>query len=98
MVINIEAVEYILKLQRESEEDFELSSLTEQIHLIFPELPMVSYVIILGEGIWKEGEKVHFTTKSRSVHNPHSIKSLPPSIEEVTKFMKSANQKSLLED
>lgn len=76
----------------------ELSSLTEQIHLIFPELPMVSYVIILGEGIWKEGEKVHFTTKSRSVHNPHSIKSLPPSIEEVTKFMKSANQKSLLED
>ena len=76
----------------------ELPSLIEQIHLIFPELPMVSYVIILGEGIWKEGEKVYVTTISRSIHNPHSIKSLPPSIEKVTKFMKSANQKSLLED
>lgn len=76
----------------------ELSSLIEQIHLVFPELPMASYVIILGEGTWKDGEKIRLTTISKSIPNPYSKKLLPHSIEEVTKIMNPAKEKSLLED
>lgn len=94
--IGIIAVEIFL----ENENKTNLQTIFDKIQTHITKLPLVQFVIIVGEYIIKENEKVFVFTKTRTIENPYCKREIPKPILEATLKFEPPKKRlgSLLDD
>jgi len=91
------AVETFLDI---SKHQIDLQKLRDEIQIHIKKLPLLNFVVLVGEFIIEESGKTILRTKARTIENPFCKKEIPHSILEATIKFEPPEKRlgSLLED